>query len=136
VDLLLDLAKYLISERIARGLAFDIFCDLIPDKPDKVVVLHEYAGPPTTTGVTCVDRSVQISVRSSREEPEWAKKKAWEIFNLLDNPLDRTLDTREHISPGTLWGVVWARQTPFKIGVDQSNRVTYGFNIGISTGRD
>jgi hypothetical protein len=134
-DLLLDLIEYLTHKGVVAGDAIDCFRDVMPDEPDKVISLYEYSGRGTTTGVGAVDRSVQIVVRSGRDDPDWARVKAWEIFNELDTPEDRVLDTRE-IYNGTRWAVLYARQTPFKVEVDQSGRVKYGFNMGVATHRD
>ncbi len=135
-DLLLDLINYLESLVIVAGDGIDSFRDFMPDEPDKLVVLNEYAGSGTQTGAAGVSRSVQVMVRASPDDPEWAKNKAWEIFNVLDTPEDRVLDTREHIVPDVRWAVIVARQTPFKIKVDENARSIYGFNLGVVTSRD
>lgn len=140
-DLLLDITKYLTYRKVVKGYGKDCFCDYMPDQPDRIVALYEYSGGGTVTGVEAVERSVQVTVRSNSDDPNWARKKAWEIFNILDTPLDRVLDLRElepkyEPSIGIRWAVSYARQTPFKIGVDKSNRVRYGFNMGITTYRD
>lgn len=135
-DLLKDLAGYLFYEGAIDGEAIDTFCDYEPDEPDEIISLHEYAGPPTATGVEALDRNVQVVVRTLPENVEWARAKIWEIFNLLDTPTDRVLDTREHYPNGTRWGVLFSRQTPFMMGRDPVGRVKYAFNIGITTYRD
>jgi len=136
-DLLLDLVKFLTYKNVVEGDAIDCFRDTMPDSPDEIVSLYEYAGRGTATGVNAVDRSVQITVRSGQHNPDWSRVKAWEIFNVLDTPEDRTLDMRE-INPTltSRWAVIYARQTPFKVEVDSQGRVKYGFNIGVITYRD
>ncbi|MBT9168521.1 MAG: hypothetical protein DDT19_01867 [Syntrophomonadaceae bacterium] len=135
-DLLLDLINRLRLLAIVVGDGIDSFRDFMPDAPDKLVVLSEYAGSGTQTGAAGVARSVQVMVRTSRDDPEWAKNKAWEIFNVLDTPGDRILDTREHVARGTRWAVIAARQTPSRIRIDQNARSIYGFNLGVVTSRD
>jgi len=128
-DLLLDITTYLTSQGLAQGDGVDVFRDFAPDTPDDVVVLSEYGGAGTATGVEAVERFVQVKVRSL--EPGIAKQKAWDIFNVLDVPLDRVINlTQER------WSIITARQTPFKLQVDSQNRVSWAFNLWIVTYRD
>lgn len=124
-DLLYDLVEYLRVSGLVQGDGIDAFRDFTPDMPDNVVVLREYAGNPGLVDV----RSVQVVVRNV--DAESAKDKAWRILSVLDVPEDRILPL-----PGTRWGVVAARQTPFKMGVDERNRYLWGFNLAVTTSRD
>jgi hypothetical protein len=135
-DLLMDLAEYLADEGVTEGPNVDTFLDDRPEEPDKVVSLIEYAGSPTPTGSNVVERSIQVSVRSSLADPNWARTKIWEIFNKLDTPVDRILDLREDDYGAERWGVLYARQSPFFLLRDQNGRVVYTFNMGITTYRD
>lgn len=124
-DLLLDLINYLKAAELVSGDGTDAFRDFTPDKPDNVVILREYAGIPGLADV----RSVQVVVRNT--DASSAKDKAWSIYNALDVPEDRIIDVST-----SRWGVIQARQTPFKIGIDERNRYQWGFNLAITTTRD
>jgi hypothetical protein len=73
-------------------------------------------------------RSVQISVRD--KSADTARSKALTLFKaFVDNMSDdNRIDFTEH-----RWGQVSLRQSPFRISTDLSDRVTYGFNMGITT---
>ncbi len=124
-DLLLDIVTFLQVKGHITGDGIDVFRDFMPDAPDNVVALHEYAGIPSFADV----RSVQVMVRNVNAD--LAKQKTWSIFKELDVPEDRIL-----YLTGTRWAIIVARQTPFKVGVDESNRVLWGFNLAITTSRD
>lgn len=129
MDLLLDIVEFLKANSLVTGDGVDAFRDYAPSEPDDVVILHEYAGDPSTPGVTASGRSVQIVVRGI--DATAVKNKAWQIYNLLDDPEDPIVyftDTR--------WAVVSARQTPFKIDTDENGRILWGFNLGVVTYRD
>ena len=134
-DLLQDLSEYLIAKNIGTGRGVDIFEDFSPDSPDLVIIVREYAGNPTTTGVDVLDRSVQISVRAPKDNEGLARSRIWEIFNLLDTPEDRVKDFREELV-NDRWMVFYARQTPFKLAVDELGRPIFAFNAGVATYRD
>lgn len=128
-DLLLDLVQYLTSEGLVQGDGVDAFRDFSPDQPDNVVVLYEYAGMPTRAGDESSDRNVQITVRNVN--PAQARQKIHQIFNLLDTPLERIHDVTV-----SRWAVMYARQTPFKLRVDEKGRHIYALNLGVTTHRD
>ncbi len=128
-DMLLDVVNYLQSRGVVAGDGVDTYRDFTPDKPDKVVVLQEYPGLGTIQGSEGAQRNFQVAVRSAVDDPDWARLKAWEIFNVLDLP-GRIIDE------GGFWGVLSGRQTPNKLRVDDNNRVVYGFNMNIVTQRD
>lgn len=124
-DLLLDLVTYLQLKGHVTGDGIDTFRDFAPNAPNNLVVLFEYGGVPGLADV----RNVQIMVRNV--DPDAAKQKAWSIFKELDIPEDRILYLTD-----TRWTIIAARQTPFKIGVDENNRILWGFNLAITTPRD
>lgn len=128
-SLLEDLTAMLVANSIGTADGVDLFRDYLPDVPYNAVVLTEYAGLPTHEGIEALVRSVQIQVRD--ESPTAARIKCWQIFNLLDRPLDRIVDIT-----ATRWGIVSARQSPFKLRVDQNGHTIYAFNVGITTHTD
>lgn len=132
-DMLLNIANYLIYQGIVQADGEDIFRDYIPDSPDQVVALQEYAGDGSLPQAQGAQRRFQVAVRASREDPDWARRKAWSIYNVLDVP-EGIIDAR---GVGLqLWGVMNAIQTPFKLRVDDNARILYGFNMVIITERD
>jgi len=134
-DMLLKVINFLAENGVVTGDAVDTYRDFTPDKPDKVVVLQEYGGLGTFQGSEGAQRRFQVSVRSSVEDPEWAKTKAWEVYNALIIP-ESIIDSRTWVDPDKLWGVLSAMNTPNKLRVDENNRMVYGFNVNIVTERD
>lgn len=123
--LLLDIVTFLADNGIVQGDGVDAFRDFTPEAPDSLVALHEYKGDPAVFYDPNVNRSVQITVRD--KDADVARQKALDIYKLLksDNLIVQFTPDR--------WGQVHLRQTPFKIGQDNNDRVIYGFNIGITT---
>ena len=123
--LLLDIVTFLADNKIVQGDGVDAFRDFTPEAPDSLVALHEYKGDPEVQYDPKVNRSVQVTVRD--KDADVARQKALNIYKLLtsDNLIVKFTPDR--------WGQVHLRQPPFKIGQDDNDRVTYGFNIGITT---
>jgi hypothetical protein len=123
--LLLDMVTFLTDNGIVQGDGVDAFRDFTPEAPDSIVALHEYKGDPAVPYDPNVHRSVQITVRDKNADK--ARQKALEIFKLLtsENLIVNFTPTR--------WGQVYLRQTPFKLSQDKNDRVTYAFNIGVTT---
>lgn len=123
--LLLDIVQFLKDNNLVLGDGIDTFRDFQPEEPDRVVVLHEYSGSSAVQYDDLVNRSVQITTRSSSA----SEARAWalNIFKALkkDDSVVQFTDDR--------WGQVYLRQTPFKLAVDTHNRVVYVFNIGVTT---
>lgn len=123
--LLLDIATFLTDNSIVQGDGIDTFRDFTPEAPDSLVALHEYAGDPAVPYDPSVHRSVQITARDKNANV--ARQKALQIYKSLCSENLIVHFTSER------WGQVYLRQPPFKIGQDDNGRVTYGFNVGITT---
>lgn len=123
--LLLDIVTFLADNGVVQGDGVDAFRDFTPEAPDSLVALHEYKGDPAVAYDPNVHRSVQVTARG--KDADVARQKALKIYKLLtsDNLIVQFTPDR--------WGQVYLRQPPFKIGQDDNDRVTYGFNIGITT---
>lgn len=123
--LLLDIVTFLADNGVVQGDGVDAFRDFTPEAPDSLVALHEYKGDPAVAYDPNVHRSVQVTARD--KDANVARQKALRIYKLLtsDNLIVQFTPDR--------WGQVYLRQPPFKIGQDDNDRVTYGFNIGITT---
>ena len=123
--LLLDIVTFLTANNAVAGDGIDTFRDFVPEKPDNVVALIEYTGSPKVFYEEATNRSVQVSVRD--KDADVARRKALEIFKLFQSENSIVVFTPDR------WGQVHLRQTPFKSGMDLSDRVTYAFNMGITT---
>lgn len=124
-SLLLDIGTFLTAAGYVSGDGVDFFRDFTPPEPDDVVVVHEYPGSPATPFDALVHRSLQFKVRGT--DPETVRAKALAIFTLL------TVENRRITFTDDRWGLVYLRQPPFKTDVDDTHRVTYMFNAGITT---
>ena len=127
MTLLEALVSYGVANGILVGDGVDSFRDFMPDMPDNVVVFHEYQGSPVSQFIDSVHRSVQVKVRD--KNPTSARAKALQLCNAFKSD---TESLRVDFSVD-LWGQVYIRQTPFKLSQDTSDRVTYCFNLGITT---
>ena len=127
MSLLLSLIEHCVTEGVLAGYGEDAFVDFTPEVPDAVVVFHEYAGDPLSPTTDNVHRSVQIKVRDTSAEA--ARTKALNVLKVFKS---KTENLRVDFSED-LWGQVYIRQLPFKLQQDGSNRVTYCFNLGITT---
>ena len=127
MSLLETLVEYCVSNGVLAGDGIDSFRDFMPEVPDSVVVFHEYSGDPVSPFTTHVHRSVQIKVRDINAEA--ARAKALEVLEVFKS---ETESLRVDFSEST-WGQVYIRQLPFKPQQDSGNRVTYCFNLGITT---
>lgn len=127
MSLLLALIEYGVSNGVLVGDGEDSYRDFTPEVPDTVVTFAEYTGNPVSQFTDCVHRSIQIKSRSM--DAEAARSKALQLLDLFRSD-DESL--RVNFSD-TLWGQVYIRQTPFKLEQDTAGRVTYCFNLGITT---
>lgn len=126
MQLLLDLISYLEVNNLVQGDGIDTFRDYTPDDPDEVVVIYEYTGAPfPDTDTNATHRSLQISVRSVSSDD--AKGLARDICDSLRTETNYVQLTE------TTWSLIYIRNAPVKIKVDDRNRSTYAFNIGITS---
>jgi hypothetical protein len=128
-DLLKDLEDYLIGNSLATGDANDIFRDFMPDTPSNLIVVSEYAGTPGNAGVDTQVRSIQIKVRNTSYA--LSRSKAHAIYNLLHKPEDQII----YFTP-TRWAICYPRQTPFQMERDEQGKITFGFNLAVTTYND
>ena len=128
--LLEDLLQFFVDNNLYKGLGVDAFWDKLLDKPDSCIVVFEYTGFAEVSYEPAVHRSVQVVCREP--SASLAKASVTKVHNLIRSSLDET-------------GVIYLngrftqtsiRQTPFKLNEDKESRVTYGFNLGITTTED
>lgn len=127
MTLLEALIAYGVSKNVLIGDGDDSFRDFTPPTPDSVVVFHEYAGDPVSQFTAAVHRSVQVTVRDKNAEA--ARAKALQVASIFKSS---TEDLRINFTKD-LWGQVYIRQMPFKLKHDESDRIVYCFNLGITT---
>lgn len=128
MPLLEDIVRYFTAKGLIQGDGVDAFRDFQPETPDNIVTLHEYKGDPPSRYTDVVHRSVQIVVRNKSAVA--AQRLAQELYRALmeDSAMNGRVDFTS-----TRWGQVHIRQTPYKFSQDESDRVLYGFNLGITT---
>lgn len=127
--LLIDLENYLISNNFASVDGVDIFRDYTPSDPSNIIVLSEYAGQPGLEGVDTQVRSVQVLVRNTSYQE--ARTKIHAIYNKLhqaENPIINLTATR--------WVISQPRQVPFQLNRDEQQRITFIFNVALTTQKD
>lgn len=130
--LLQDMATYVVSKGLANGYGEDIFCDYLPEEPDNIIALLEYRGSPDTPfDPDLHHRSVQILTRNV--DADTAKTLALKIHQILTS---QSVDFEPIKFTDNRQGLVYIRQTPFRIGTDENDRALYCFNIGITTSID
>ena len=128
-QLLQDMAAYIVDKGLANGYGEDIFCDYLPEKPDNIIALLEYKGSPDTPfDHDLHHRSVQLLTRNV--DADTAKTLALKLHQILTS---QSVDFEPIKFTDNRQGLVYIRQTPFRIGTDENDRALYCFNIGITT---
>lgn len=127
MTLLEDMVQYFTSLGLIQGDGIDAFRDFKPETPDNIISLHEYSGDEVSPYTDVVHRSVQVVVRNKSAVA--AHELAIKLYKAL-LPTDDTM--RVDFTPNR-WGQVHIRQAPYKFSQDESDRVHYGFNLGITT---
>lgn len=125
--LLLDLVQLAVEAGLVTGDGIDAFRDFQPEEPDNCVVFNEYKGDPLEPHEIITNRSVQVVTRN--KDADAARTLAIEMCRLLQPSTDNALVT---FSSGR-WAQIYIRQTPFKLKQDESDRIYYCFNLGITT---
>lgn len=120
-DLLNDIEDFLIG----KGIITSAFIDTMNSTPDDAVALYEYAGQTGLAQAGVSNRSVQVVARSRMSID--AKNMALDIYNALTSDNHIVNFTQER------WAMVYLRQPPFKLKVDQNERTYYVFNMGVTT---
>ena len=127
MTLLEDIVTYLTGLGLVEGDGIDTFRDFKPEAPDNIVSLHEYAGDAVSSYTDVVHRSVQVVVRNRRADA------AHQLAIRLFQAFTASDETKRINFTDSRWGQVHIRQTPYKFLQDESDRVHYGFNLGITT---
>ncbi|MFO7253131.1 MAG: minor capsid protein [Actinomycetes bacterium] len=120
--LLDDIASYLASQGITG-----VYKGYMPDQPDDLVALFEYAGSPTELtmgeGDPVVERpGLQVRVRN-RSYPA-GRAKIGEVVDALHGLAGATIN-------GTRYLLVRALQSPASLGLDAKNRSEFVVNFEV-----
>lgn len=128
-----DIATYLIGRSIAgvTAIGTNVFLDFMPDAPDNILGLIEYAGVPPDIPIDLLDRRVQIMARS--DVYATARTMAYAVFNALDKGSGRGAGVALTL---TRKAVINAIQSPFYLGPDERGRHQFVFNVAVATTRD
>lgn len=118
-----DLAKLLVIKSVAKELDVDVFYDYTPKEQDNIIAINEYMGSPTGMWTNTSVRSVQIYVRNRSNIQ--AKTIAWNVYEAIVS------DTGQ-LDIGKVKALVSARNTPFRLGQDDTGRHEWVFNMGIT----
>lgn len=125
-DLLLDIVSYLTTSSVVSGDGVDAFRDLMPEKPDNMVVVNEYTNDDSILNIGVGTRNVQLQVRDLTYSG--AKTKCNAIHKLITDNIEHVVDLTS-----TRWAIMYPKQTPCKIQIDSANRVIFGFNMSVTT---
>lgn len=121
--LLQDLVTLLIAKDVVTADGVDVFRDILPADPNEVLSLIEYNTTIMGKGVGAGKRYIRVAARSTHAET--ARAKALKAFLALES-----MESVTYLTP-TRWAVLYTKQSPFRVGTDESGRVLYGFNIAI-----
>lgn len=115
------IGEYLEGEDIGT-VGADIFLGLMPDQPDNLVVLFEYAGSPPDLHWNGEYPGLQVRVRNKSYAA--ARAKIGEIMTLLHGLHEMTLS-------GTRYLLIKARGSPEVLKREASNRVELVLNFEV-----
>lgn len=124
---LADIAQYLQAAGIGTQ-ATNLFYATMPDTPDDLVCIYEYAGSPPAfdhTGLAWTNPGLQVVARSKSYAT--ARTKVEECFGLLKSVHNFSLNGSQYLR-------IEANQSPFSIGPDPVGRHRLAVNFSVSVG--
>ncbi len=101
----------------------DVFINRLPPKPDSIVYIREYGGPPPDAALGYDTRALQIIVRGATEDSREVETRALQLYNALHAAHSMVL------LDGTTVIDCLAQQSPYSLGVDANQRHEYCFNL-------
>lgn len=107
----------------------DLFASMLPEAPDAVIAVYEYAGRPAEyvheqPGPAYEQPRIQIVARASREDYASARDRAMRAYTMLGAVVNQALS-------GTRYLKITPLQTPFAMQTDKLARPHVGFNCEI-----
>jgi hypothetical protein len=119
--LLDDIGQYLQSKGVGT-LGADIFLGMIPDQPDNLVALFEYAGNPPDLNWNGEYPSLQVMVRNTSYPAGRTK---------IEQVRDTLHGLCEQVINGTRYLLIKAKQSPESLGRDDNNRCEFVINFDV-----
>lgn len=119
-------ADYLATKDIGT-VGTDLFMGFLPDKPDNLVALFEYAGDPMEmtmgSGGSVLERpGLQVRVRNTSYSA--AKTKIEDVVDELHGLANETLSNKTYL-------LIKANQSPESLGLDASFRSEFVVNFSV-----
>ncbi len=130
-ELTRDIATYLISRHLVTAIGTDVFLDYVPETPDNLLAVQEYAGVPPDIPIPLLDRRVQVLIRNKSYAS--ARTLAFSVFNALDTGFSRPAGV---VLTASRTAVINALQSPFMLERDEMDRSIFVFNLAVATTRD
>ena len=124
---LADIATYLQTGGVGT-LASTLFYGSMPDTPDELVCVYEYAGSPpefNLDGLTWVNPGLQVVARSKSYTT--ARNKIETVFGILASVHNLSYNGNQYLR-------IEANQSPFSIGPDPVGRHRLAINFSVSIG--
>lgn len=119
--LLDDIGQYLQSKSIGT-LGVDIFLGMMPDQPDNLVALFEYAGSPPDLNWNGEYPSLQVMVRNTSYPA--GRTKIEQVRDVLHGLCEQVIN-------GTRYLLIKAKQSPESLGRDDNNRCEFVINFDV-----
>lgn len=126
-----DLGSYIIAGGLATVDGVDYFRDNLPVAPDNVIACIVYGGTPQLLGDSSMGVRVQANIRATTYAA--ARSKAFQLYDLLSaSEADGGIC---YLVPDR-YAIIDLTQPPFKLAIDEENRVVFVFNFYVTTNKD
>lgn len=130
-DFLTDLGNFLVDGGFKTAINTDVFLDTVPDNPSELIALLEYDSSRYRRIEKTMDRKVQINVLGKNIYN--TKMEIHAIYNLLTNHI---VDEGIYVLNSGRIFIFNPLGTPFKLKMDENQRVVYVLNVLITTNKD
>lgn len=127
MSLVKDIKSYLVS----KGISTPIYLGEIPDSPDEVIGLFQYAGQGPLVGADIERPGLQVRVRGSYETAITNIYAISEILSEVGNEVNGTLPEGITID-STLYLRIASVQSPFPLAYDSKERKEFVQNFYIT----
>lgn len=121
-----EIATYLAGKNVGT-VGTDIFKGFMPDQPDNMVVLFEYAGEPMELTMGEGDAIIErpgLQVRVRNKSYSAARAKIESVVGALHGLANETLGGKRYL-------LISANQSPESIGLDANNRSELVVNFSV-----
>lgn len=125
MDTLSELISYLVANLNYAGEDVDVFRHITPDEPSNVTVVVPYGGSSTPLFTDTSTKKYQINVRRHKHSDAYNECKRIQKVLRSSSSVYIKLDSMD--CP------IAFLDEPFKLKIDEKNRVVYAFNISITS---